>query len=234
MGQHLNLGGYSPRSGAPEIVGIVGNVKHLDLEAESTFDVYVPLRQVSDGYLPYLVNGMWWVIRTAANPDVLASPVRAAVQAADSEVATSRVAPLERFVAEAAALRRFNAWLSGMFGTAALLLAVLGIYGVISFSVIQRKREIGLRMALGANPGNVFRLVILQGMALAAAGILGGVVASLALSRWVSRLLFGVSATDAVTLVQAAVVLLGVAFAACYLPARRAVQVDPMVALRYE
>jgi putative ABC transport system permease protein len=234
LGDHLKLGGYSPRGGDPEIVGVVGNVKHLELDSQPTFDVYVPLRQLSTGYLPYFVNGMWCVVRGASSPDALAGPVRAAVQAADAEVATSRIAPLESFVADATALRRFNAWLAGMFGGAALLLAALGIYGVIAFGVAQRKREIGLRIALGAKPEGVLRLVVAQGMTLAVAGIGGGVLASLALTRWTSGLLFGIGAGDAATLCEAACLLLGVALLACYVPARKAMRVDPMIVLRYE
>ena len=234
LGEHLKLGGYAPSGGDPEIVGVVGNVKHLELDAEPTFDVYVPLQQVSSGYLPYLVNGMWWVVRGTVVPDALAMPVRVAVQGADSEVATSRVTPLEDLVAEAAALRRFDAWLAGMFGAAALLLAVLGIYGVIGFSVAQRKREIGLRMVFGAKPGDILRSVITQGMMLAILGVGAGVAGSLILARWASRLLYGVSANDAATLCESGGVLLCVALAACYLPARRATEMDPMVTLRQE
>ncbi len=234
LGEHLKLGGYSPGGGDPEIVGIVGNVKQLELDAEPTFDVYVPVRQVSKGYLPYLANGMWWVVRSTAIPDSLTTPVRAAVQAADSEVAASSIAPLERFVTEAAALRRFNAWLIGLFGVAALLLAALGIYGVIAFSITQRRREIGLRMVLGASPGSVLRLVVMEGMVLAGAGISAGILASLALSRWTSGLLYGVGASDAITLCEASGVLLGVALLASYIPARQVMLVDPIVALRYE
>jgi len=234
IGAHLKLGGYSPSAGDAEIVGIVGNVKHLELDAEPTFDVYVPLRQASKGYLPYLVNGMWWVVRGSTDPDALATPVREAVQSADLEVATSRVAALERLVEDAAALRRFDAWVAGMFGAAALLLAVLGIYGVMAFNVAQRRREIGLRMVFGAKPSSVLQLVIVQGMASAGCGIAAGVLASFAFGRWISGLLYGVSGNDMATLYESAIVLLGVALAACYLPARRATGVSPMETLRQQ
>jgi putative ABC transport system permease protein len=234
LGNHLRLTGYAPKGGDAEIVGVVGDVKHLELDSEPTFDAYVPLRQLSMGYLPYFVNGMWWVARSAGSPESLTSAARAAVQTADAEVATSRMAPLERFVADATALRRFDAWVAGMFGGASLLLAALGIYGVIAFGVAQRKREIGLRVALGAAPGSVLRLVVAQGMTLALAGIGAGVLASLALTRWTSGLLYGISAGDAPTLFEAACLLLGVALLACYVPARRAMRLDPMAALRYD
>ncbi|HEV3459063.1 MAG TPA: FtsX-like permease family protein [Thermoanaerobaculia bacterium] len=234
LGAHLKLGGYAPAGGDAEVVGVVGDVKHLQIDEEPTYDVYVPLRQASTGYLPYLVNGMWWVVRSAGRPGALAAPVRAAVRAADPDVATSRMAPLSRFVGDAVALRRFNAWLAGVFGAAAVLLAALGIYGVIAFSVTQRQREIGLRMAFGARPAGILRLVITQGLTLAIAGVAGGVLASLLLTRLTARLLYGIGANDAATLWQAACVLLGTALLACWLPARRAASVDPMVTLRHE
>jgi putative ABC transport system permease protein len=213
---------------------VIGDVKHLQIDEEPTYDVYVPLRQASTGYLPYLVNGMWWVVRSAGRPGALAAPVRAAVRAADPDVATSRMAPLSRFVGDAVALRRFNAWLAGVFGAAAVLLAALGIYGVIAFSVAQRQREIGLRMAFGARPAGILRLVITQGLTLAISGVAGGVLASLLLTRLTARLLYGIGANDAATLWQAACVLLGTALLACWLPARRAASVDPIVTLRHE
>jgi len=234
LGSHLKLGGYAPAGGDPEIVGVIGDVKHLQIDEEPTFDVYVPLRQVSVGYLSYLVNGMWWVVRATGEPGALAVPVRKAVRAADPDVATSRMAPLSRYVGDAVALRRFNAWLAGVFGGAAVLLAALGIYGVVAFSVAQRQREIGLRMAFGARPAGILRLIIAQGLTLAMAGIAGGVLASLLLTRLTARLLYGISAGDATTLWEAACILLGAALLACYVPARRAASVDPMVALRHE
>jgi putative ABC transport system permease protein len=234
LGAHLKLGGYAPAAGDPEIVGVVGDVKHLQIDEEPTVDIYVPLRQVSMGYLPYLVNGMWWVVRSTGEPGALAAPVRAAVRAADPDVATSRMAPLSRFVGDAVALRRFNAWLAGAFGAAAVLLAALGIYGVIAFSVAQRQREIGLRMAFGARPAGILRLVIAQGLTLALAGVAGGVLASWLLTRLAARLLYGIGANDPATLWEAACVLLGTALLASYVPARRAASVDPMVTLRHE
>ncbi len=234
LGARLKLGGYAPAGGDAEVVGVVGDVKHQQIDEEPTFDVYVPLRQVSTGYLSYLVNGMWWVVRGSGEPGALAAPVRAAVRAADPDVATSRMAPLSRFAGDAVALRRFNAWLAGAFGGTALLLAALGIYGVIAFSVAQRQREIGLRMAFGARPAEILRLVIAQGLTLAIAGVAGGVLASLLLTRLTARLLYGIGAGDAATLWEAACILLGAALLACWVPARRAAGVDPMVTLRHE
>jgi len=234
LGDRLKLGGYSPAGGDAEIVGVVGDVKHLALDADATFDVYVPLRQVARSYLPYLVNGMWWVVRGRGPLGPLARPLRAAVLATDAEVATSRPAPLARYLEDATALRRFNAWLGGIFGGAALLLAAFGIYGVIASGVAQRRREIGLRIAVGARPAGILRLVIGEGMALALAGMALGVAAALGLARAASRLLFGIGAGDPVTLLEAACALLGVALLACWVPARRAAKVAPIVALRHE
>ncbi|HXO40351.1 MAG TPA: FtsX-like permease family protein, partial [Thermoanaerobaculia bacterium] len=153
---------------------------------------------------------------------------------ADVEVATAGAVPLERFVADAAALRRFNAWLGSVFGGAALLLAAFGIYGVVASSVAQRQREIGLRIAVGARPAGILRLVVGEGMGVALAGMAGGELAALLLARWAARLLFGIGAADPATLCQAAGTLLGAALLACLVPARRAAMVDPVVALRSE
>jgi len=232
LGSRLALGGYAPAGGAAEVVGVVGDVKHLELDAEPTLDVYVPLRQASPGYLPYLVNGMWVVVRSAGDPGALAAPVRDAVREVDADVATSRMAPLAGYLADALALRRFNAWLAGLFGVAALALAAIGIYGVIACSVAGRRREIGVRIAFGARPAGILSLVVVAAMAPAAAGVAAGLLAALALARFASRLLFGVGAHDAATLAEAASFLLVVALLACWLPARRAAKVDPMTALR--
>ena len=129
---------------------------------------------------------------------------------------------------------RTNAWLIGSFGALGLLLAAVGIYGVMSYSVTQRTRDVGIRMAIGARPADVLRLVVGEGMVLTSAGLVIGVGAALGLTRLISSLLYGVSATDLRTFLEVALILSAVALAACYLPARRASKVDPMVALRYE
>ena len=137
-------------------------------------------------------------------------------------------------MSQSLASRRFTLLLVGSFAGLALILAVIGIYGMIAYSVSQRTREMGLRMALGANPGDVLRLVLCQGLRLVSFGLLFGVSMALAMTRFISSLLFGVTATDPVTFVSVVIVLTLVALTACYIPARRAMSVDPMVALRHE
>jgi len=215
-------------------VGVAGNVKHLALEEDPAFDIYVPVQQVSMGYFPFLANGMSWVIRSDVSPQTLATAARSAVQAADSEVPTSRVAPLEYYVSEAASLRRFNAWLASLFGVAGLFLAMIGIYGVVASTMAQRRREIGLRLALGASRSSILRMVFAHGMALAMIGIAAGVALSLGLSRWISGLLFGIPASDLTTLCEAVIVSLAVSLVASCLPAFRAMTVDPVIVLRDE
>jgi putative ABC transport system permease protein len=234
LGVHLKLEGFTPRGGEAEIVGVVGNVKHLALDAEPTSDLYVPVRHAPPDYLPYLTNTMFWVVRSPGSGAELAAAIRKEVHGVDAEVATSGVKPMADFVSGAEAPRRFNAQLVSFFAAVALLLAAMGIYGVIAFSVVQQTREIGVRMALGAQPSSVLRSVIGQGIRLAAIGIAAGLAVSLLLTRWIAGLLYGVAASDAATLAEASVLLLGVALVACYIPARRAMRVDPMVALRYE
>ena len=234
LGEHLKLTGYAPLGGDAEIVGVVGNVKHLALEEDPSFDVYVPVQQVSMGYFPFLANGMSWVVRSDVAPQTLATAARSAVQAADSEVPTSRVAPLGNYLSEAAALRRFNAWLASLFGAAGLFLATIGIYGVVASTAAQRRRELGLRLALGASRSSILRMVFAHGMALAMIGIAAGIACSLGLSRWISGLLFGIPANDLPTLFEAVVVSVAVSLFASCLPALRAMSVDPVIVLRHE
>jgi len=172
--------------------------------------------------------------RTDVEPTSLTSAVRGQIAALNKDQAVFNVRTMDEIVSQSIAPRRFSMMLLSVFAVVALLLASIGIYGMMSYAVAQRTREIGLRMTLGAQKGNVLRLVIGQGMRLAIVGVALGLIASLALTRTMKTLLFGVSTTDPLTFAGIAVLLAGVALLACWVPARRATKVDPIVALRYE
>ncbi|MCI0486739.1 MAG: FtsX-like permease family protein [Blastocatellia bacterium] len=168
------------------------------------------------------------------DPAGLTAAVRKEVQAIDPDQPIAAVRPMEEWIYESVADPRYRTILLGLFAALALLLSAIGLYGVMSYTVTQRTHEIGLRMALGAQPKDALRLVIAQGMKLALVGVGLGIIGAFALTRVMSSLLFGVSATDPLTFGVVALLLISVALLACYIPARRAAGVDPMVALRYE
>ena len=172
--------------------------------------------------------------RTEVEPLSLASAVRGQVAALNKDQAVFNVRTMEQTLAQSVAARRFSMLLLTVFGIVALALASIGIYGLMSYTVAQRTREIGVRMALGAQMSDVLKLVVGQGMRLALVGVVLGLVASVALTQLMKTLLFGVSATDPLTFIAIALLLTVVALLACWLPARRATKVDPMIALRYE
>ncbi len=215
-----------------QIVGEVGNVRDVNARSAPMAHMYAPFYQ--GGLTSGLNTGVEFLLRTRANPAALISAAQAQVWALDKNQPISKVQTMEQRVANSVAAPRFQTFLLGIFGALGLLLAVVGIYGVISYSVSQRTHEMGIRMALGAEPRQVLRLVLMQGLKLALIGVAIGVAASLVLTRLMASLLFGVSATDPVTFAGVAIVLTIVALAACYVPARRAMKVDPMEALRYE
>ena len=210
-----------------EIVGIVKDVKHYGLEAKFTMQMYEPYRQQP-------MNTMVFLLRTDTDPASLASAARRVIFSLDKDQPVSQAITLEDLVAASASQRRFNTLLIGFFAVVALVLAAVGIYGVVAYSVAQRTHEIGVRMALGAQKRDVFSLILRQGMLLVVAGVALGLAGAMALTRLISQLLFGVSALDAATFVSTSLLLAAVALLACYLPARRAARVDPMVALHYE
>ena len=212
---------------ADEIIGVVGDIKETALEQEPNPAIYWPHPRE-----PYPF--MNFVIRAAIDPTTLSAAAAREIHALDPDQPVADVRTLDQVVAKSIARPRFNALLLAIFAGVALVLASVGIYGVMNYSATQRTQEIGIRMALGAKPGDILRLVVGHGMKLTAAGIVLGVIASLALTRVMSNLLFGVTATDLPTFVGVSAVLTAVALLANYIPARRATRVNPVVALRYE
>ncbi|MGH9781528.1 MAG: FtsX-like permease family protein, partial [Candidatus Acidiferrales bacterium] len=193
-----------------------------------------PFMQLPEKLMPLAADAVAVVLRTKGDPTAVMGPVRRAVHQIDPREIIYGVETLDEVVANSFAARRFSMILLAIFGALALLLSCVGIYGVISYLVGQRTHEIGVRVALGAQRNDVLRLILGQGVRMALVGVGIGLAAALALTRLMSRMLFGVSATDPLTFTGVAILLTLVALAACYIPARRAMRVDPMVALRYE
>jgi putative ABC transport system permease protein len=210
-----------------EIIGITSDVKHFGLEKESGPEMYVPFDQ-------RVINVMPMVVRVSGDPAQIIAGVREQASAVDPDVAIATLLPMQQRLAGSLAQRRFTMLLLGVFALMALLLAAIGIYGVTAYSVSERTREIGIRMALGAEARSVLTLVIKQGMTLVAIGVASGIAASLAVTQMMKSLLFEVSPTDTTTFAAITLLLTAVALAACYLPARKATKVDPTVALRHE
>jgi putative ABC transport system permease protein len=207
------------------IVGVIGDVRHSGLETPPAPEMYVPSLQ-GPPTNPFIV------IRTAGDPAALTTAVRGVVQAVDPGIAAYDIRPMTQVRSEAVSQRRFVLLLVAAFGVLALIMAAVGVYGVMALIVSERTAEIGIRLALGAQPSSVLRLMVLQGLALAATGVALGVTASLALSPLLRAQLYGVDALDPPTLAAVPGVLLLVAALACVLPARRAMRIDPVNALR--
>ena len=224
LGQRLVIG-MEPKP--REVVGVVRDVRHTALKEEPKPEMYVPFQQA-----PRAVFTL--VTRTTVDPASLTSSVTSAVQTVDKDQPVYNVKTMEMFRSESIAQSRFNTYALSIFAAIALVMAAVGIYGVMAFSVTQRTNELGIRIALGAQPDDILRLVIRQGMILALVGIVIGFAASLALTRVMNSLLYGVGATDLITFVTVSAALALIALAASYLPARRATRINPMVAIRYE
>jgi len=212
-----------------EIVGVVKDAKAESIREQTPRTFYVPFLQDASAW-----RETTFQVRTSGDPLAVVAAIRREVQALEPNLPVFRVKTLEQQVDETLGQERLVATLATLFGVLALLLACAGLYGVLSYSVSRRTREIGVRMALGAKRGNVLALVLRQGMALAVVGIGVGLSGAFVLTRYLESLLFGVKATDPLTFAVTSIALAVVALAACYLPARRATKVDPLVALRYE
>jgi putative ABC transport system permease protein len=221
--------------GGPElhwmaIVGVVGDVKHFGLNLPEEPAFYSSYMQSDQPWKRW----MYLVVRSNVDPTSLSAQVKNEVWALDKLIPVTKVESMNEVMAISMAGQRFNLILMSVFGLTALLLAGIGIYGVISFSVTQRTHELGVRMALGAQTADVLRLVVGQGLKLTIIGIAIGLAGAFVVTRLMESLLFGVSPTDPTTFVTVAIVLAGVALLASFIPAHRASKVDPMVALRYE
>jgi putative ABC transport system permease protein len=229
IGKRINLGNNDAQ-GQPvwwEIVGVVSDVRNNELREEPAPEFY--LSGLQDTF-----RNMFLVVRTSVEPTSIAGSVRRATADVDKSAAVSDVRTMDRIVSETVTQPRFNLVLLGLFSGIALVLSAAGIYGVTAYSVTQRTHEFGIRMALGAQVGDVLRMILKQGLHLILVGIGIGLLAAFALTRLLRTLLFGVSVTDPLTFVAISILLTLVALLACYIPARRATKVDPLVALRYE
>jgi putative ABC transport system permease protein len=225
VGKRLTIRGNPPVS--CEVVGVVGDVKHYRLDAETKAEIYVSYLQIPNPF-------MHIVVRTAADPLSVAAAARREIAVVDKDQPVHNVRTMERLYAESISQPRFNMLLLGVFAAVALVLAAIGIYGVISYAVTQRTREIGVRMAMGAQSRDVLKLVVGEGMILVLAGVAIGLAGAFVVTRVMSNLLFGVSAADPITFAAIPLLIACVALLACWIPARRATKVDPMIALRCE
>ncbi|HEV3481152.1 MAG TPA: FtsX-like permease family protein, partial [Candidatus Acidoferrales bacterium] len=218
----------------PTIVGVASDVKRLSLRDAPAPEMYVPYIQAYVQNVLPSIQTIDFMLRTVQDPASVTASTREAIHSVDPDLPLANVKTLADIVADSMTVPRFSVLLLGAFGVLALSLAAIGMYGVISYNVVQRTQEIGIRMALGAQRGSVFQMILGQGARLAAFGIGIGLAAAFTVTRLMRSFLYGIRATDPLTFVSVVILLMLVALAACYIPARRAMKVDPMVALRYE
>jgi predicted permease len=239
VGQVVTIGkGLGPQFDDPprQVIGVVGTVRENGLQKADADVMYIPQSQVPEG-LTALANSvlpLTWAVRAAAEPITMRVPVERELRAVDGQIPISRERTMEKVIADTVARQNFNMLLLSIFAGVALVLAAIGIYGLMSYSVEQRTQELGIRMALGADRGNMLRLVLTQGMKLTVSGVVLGLGLAYGLTRLLASLLFGVKASDPATFGLVAGVLAVVALLAAYVPARRATAIDPAIALRYE
>jgi predicted permease len=232
-------GDLGPEISVPmEIVGVVGHVSQWGLDSDMTArvrsELYLPLSQIPDQFMKGMAGGSTFVVRTGVDPLAMLPAVRGAVLQAGNDQPVYGVQTMEQIVSASIADRRFSMLLLGIFAALALLLAAVGIYGVISYTVAQRTREIGIRMVLGAGQADVLKVVVAQAMRPVLAGLAIGLAASFGLTRLMAGMLYGVNAGDPVTFIGVALVLAAVALVATLVPARRAIGIAPVAALRHE
>jgi putative ABC transport system permease protein len=227
IGKRVKLGGVDQPWWT--VVGVTGDVHHTGLDAEPDMQMYIPHQQ-----WPFPDDRMVFVIRAASTPAAISSAAQQAIHSIDATQPISRIMPLESYVGLSVQGRKFALILIGAFAAIALTLSVVGIYGVTAYSVAQRTREIGIRIALGAQRGEILGLLLRRGMLLVVCGVVAGVIASVALTRFLATMLFGVQPTDRLTFAGVVLLLVAVSAVACFLPARRAMRVDAIIALRYE
>jgi predicted lysophospholipase L1 biosynthesis ABC-type transport system permease subunit len=222
--------------GPRQIIGIVGDIRDGALSDDPQPTMYVPFAQVTDGVtaLNARISALGWVVRTRGEPHALSVPIQKELREASGGLPVARIKSMDEIVVQSTARSDFNMLLLTVFGCAALLLAAIGVYGLMAYSVEQRTQEIGIRLALGAELSQVRNMVIAQGMSLAVAGVIIGTAAALGLSRLIESLLFGVTARDPMVFVVVPIVLSVVALIAVWLPAVRATRIDPIEALRCE
>jgi predicted permease len=227
LGQHIQFGQIDPKNPWTTIVGVVGDIKSDGFDAPTAPHIYVSVYQ-NPPYASVIF------LRTRTNPGVLGDQIRSEVQSIDSNLPLYSVRTMDQVIARSMAERRFSLEILGIFAATALLLAAIGIYGVMSYSFSRRIHEIGIRVALGAQRAHILRMVLSEGMRLVLIGLTAGLIGAIMLTRFLRTLLFNVTSTDPLVFASIAVLLAVVALLACYIPARRATQVDPLVALREE